>query len=1526
MSTGPHGAPPEEPPHHDESRASHHLHRGWRWVKRGVLGALAFVVVVLAVAIGAIHTDWGRAKLRAIIESQLASTFAGGAALGKLEGSPFTVLTLRDLVINGPDKKPAITVQRLKVAIGLLPLISHQARVLSVKADGVDVDLRRDAQGGLQIANLMAKTDSAKSTWSVALPDIELRHAHVQLDRGSEKMNFDDLTLDARVRMPHDGPIDASLELATAWRERAGIRIAVDTVVHSGDDGLRVPHLQVRAGDRIEVVGNHVTVVSNPGKLPTIGGAFMIKAAAAAVAELIPEVRIPDDVDVSLTARPIAGQAWTELALAGTFGATPIQLVASADLAGKHARGELTTGTLDLGKLSADKVTGHAAANAVFDVQPGGAEALPVIHTTVRGWGEVDGVPRTEFSLTLGSAGERATAKLDATGDGVKVALDAGIHRVADAITIEAATLRAQIADPARVTGGKAPVHGALTIDLAAHGAVQPEPSLAVTGTIDGKRLRMADLSVGSLHVAIDAARLPARPLGKAHIEARDIVRQTMQVSALTVDAHDRVDGKVVVAVRSRPKQNPWLVDLDALITPPAKASPDTLAVELTHHRIRVANGSDWSGSSGHIEVGPQQITIRDLKSASVLGRLAIDGFYDRAGKQAGDFRAKIDAHGLSLESFGANFHGMVDAHIEAGVHRNVWDGEVVFAGKNMSLDPNQLLIDSRLHVALHGTKLTVDGDATSLGLGTTKLAIDMDAPANVTDARAWKKLGRAGLRTGQLTLQGVKIRRLAELAGIEGDYNGRIDGDFQVTADALGGRLEVHDVAAPQLRGLTGINAQLDLTQTAPTELAPALAVNVEGIGRLEANAKIEMPDQLFDPAAWRALGKRALRGASVRIENVVIDPALLDRIGVASDLRAKLDVAVDVSEGARTLEASVDVAGLRGEPIVQPLNVHLGAKLDDQATTTQLTIKTAGPAANPDGGSELFVIDGKLPGSPSELIAKLSAWRANPKSGDLPLSLTAKLPKVEATRLLAVIGRTEVIGGQLDGTIALTGTLARPAIKIDLAALGIKVPPGRGGKPVRTVEKLAITGGWDGGAIKVNVDGKESDGGTLKLALEADPAALRDGKVSLQAQKLDLLPILAFLPGPAGGASGQLNADLKVTGLDPRTMKIAGELHLLEARLPIAPAVGTLRRAKIDAVIADHQITIAVDGKLGGGSVVMNGSVALDGAAPNGGKAKITLRKIAPIGEIEPQISADVTANLRRDNNQWHATLVVDNGNVVLGKDKGEKIKPAGPPNDMKFVNGDTKAPAGGKHVEQKVPENPVFLVDITVHPTKIESEEFRGSLRGKLQLKATGDEIGMTGNITADNGDLDLFGRRYYLDRAAVSFDGPLDPLLDVRITHEFPDFTTVTSVRGRLSNPELQLASDPGTYSQGELLGFLLGGDPAGDPQNSSASDKVAATGTSFVANKLTGYVRQALPVSIDVLRYEAATADSSAAITVGTWITHTLFLSYRQHLEAMPNENTSEGSLEYWISRRIMLEGTAGDRAIDGLDLLWRKRY
>jgi autotransporter translocation and assembly factor TamB len=1491
--------------------------RGWRWIGRGLAGLVAFVVLAVLGVMFAMHTRRGRELLRAQVEHQLASTFVGGATVGGIEGSPFGELTLHDLVINGADRRPFVSVKTLVVGVGLLPLMSHQARVIAVRADGLDVDLRRDAHGALITQTLTRP--GPPSAWSVQLPEVQVRHGHVRFDTGGEVVNFDGLDLDAWAVLPHAGPIDAGIELRGTWRERRSAVLGVATAVHVDRERTHVslPYLTAKAGE-VTVVGNHLQMRTQPAtpgqpaRAPMFAGDAFVNASVAAVSRLVPGLELPADLVLHVTATPVPGDSWTAIALAGRIDHTPIKFTGTADLDTRHARGELETGALDLARLSRGKVAGAAAGTVVFDVRPGGPGALPVATATVRGWGEVAGIPRTALDVAVTTAGERANAQIHATGPGLVADLAGAIHTAGGRLAIEGATVRVTATDPARATGGKAPLHGALRVDLRGSGALRPSPALTVTGTIDGQHLRMADLSVARLHVALDAAQLPNRPYGRGHVQLVDLVRQGMQLGEITVDATDRPDGKIAVAVRSRPKQNPWLVDADALVTPPADIGAGRFAIELVKHHVRAGSGSDWYGTTGHIDIGPERIALRDLTSASPVGRVAVAGSFQRAGAHRGDLAANVDIASLSLSNITRGYHGKLDAHVAVTRARGAWQGDVRLDGHGISFEPSTELFDGRVDVGLHGRDLALAVDASSSGLGSARLAVQTTAPATVAEPAAWQRLGRDAIRAAKLTLRGVDIHRAAQLAGLAGNYSGRIDGDVDITAAATTGRVELRDLVAPALRGI-GVTAVLDLAAPSPTELTPRVTVTAEGTGTLTAQAELAMPDRPFDPAAWRQLGRGALHGASVRAEGINVDPGLLDRFGVVSELRGRAGIALDIGPAARSLQAVIDVAELRGGPIAQPIDVHATTELDDRATTAGLTVASR--------GAPLIQLTSRLPVSLPELLDRrgnAAAIRAT------PLAATAKLASTDAARLLAVFGRSEVTSGQLDGAIDLGGTLGTPTVAARLTATRLTIPPGPHGKPVRTVERLAITAAWDGTTAKLDLDGTESAGGTLKLAAVVPPRRLRDGTLTLQATRFDMVPILAFAPGPAGGSSGELDANLRLTGLDLRTAQIAGEVHLRDARIPTAPTVGTLRSAKIDAVVADHEIRLVVDGKLGAGTARVTGTVALDGAAPNGGKAKIVLRKVSPIGSVEPQITADIDATLSRDRSQWRADLVVANGYVVVPSDRGEKLKPVGAPPDMVFADGRRMTP-GQRAVRE--PTSPIFLVTVDLRSTRVESEEFRGVIRGKLEIRADGEALAMSGGIDADRGDLDLFGRRYYVDRASVHFDGPVDPLLDIRITHDFADVTTVTEVHGRLSKPELVMSSDPGTYSQGQLLGFLLGGEPGGDPASGPLSSQASTAGQSLVANQIGGYVKKALPVDIDVLRYEAATATSAAAVTVGTWLNSSLFLAYRQNLGSRPdqNENMSEGQLEYWLTRRVVLQGTVGDRA-DGLDLLWRKRY
>ena len=99
------------------------MKRAWRWTKRVTLGLLGLAVLAVAFALIAVHTDWGRNIVRGQVENILADSFPGGAKIGRIDGSPFGTLVISDVVLNGPDKLPLVSVKRLEVQASIAPLL-----------------------------------------------------------------------------------------------------------------------------------------------------------------------------------------------------------------------------------------------------------------------------------------------------------------------------------------------------------------------------------------------------------------------------------------------------------------------------------------------------------------------------------------------------------------------------------------------------------------------------------------------------------------------------------------------------------------------------------------------------------------------------------------------------------------------------------------------------------------------------------------------------------------------------------------------------------------------------------------------------------------------------------------------------------------------------------------------------------------------------------------------------------------------------------------------------------------------------------------------------------------------------------------------------------------------------------------------------------------------------------------------------------------------------------------------------------
>src|SRR5204862_1449943 len=111
-------------------------------------------------------------------------------------------------------------------------------------------------------------------------------------------------------------------------------------------------------------------------------------------------------------------------------------------------------------------------------------------------------------------------------------------------------------------------------------------------------------------------------------------------------------------------------------------------------------------------------------------------------------------------------------------------------------------------------------------------------------------------------------------------------------------------------------------------------------------------------------------------------------------------------------------------------------------------------------------------------------------------------------------------------------------------------------------------------------------------------------------------------------------------------------------------------------------------------------------------------------------------------------------------------------------------------------------------------LRGKDVQADVTGKLHISINGPVLQITGVLEANGGWVDVAGNRFSIEHARFSFAGrtSADPSLDIRLMRRFRDVTVYIDVGGNAAKPEIALAADPPRYSQSEIIGLVLSGDP------------------------------------------------------------------------------------------------------------------
>jgi hypothetical protein len=1299
----------------------------------------------------------------------------------------------------------------------------------------------------------------------VELDQVQVHHAKVISDAG---VTVEELDLAASARIPAGGPIAAIATFGGRWTDRTFGGIAIVTV---GDD-VEIPFATAGAGG--------AWVIASDAAIDARRGHLVAALPAADLARLAPRAPVRGDARVSITAA--ARGAETQLVIAASVGATPLSAVLLGDLVARRGRGVIAVSGADLASVTGDRVSGLGT--AVIAATTDGTHASG---TLIAG-GAVDGYPAGHAVIAVDGTLDGGEVLVLATGEGdARLGAVGHAHRVGSVITVDDAHLGAWVADLDTASLGRAPVHGALATEVQASG---PVTALDVNGTIAGTKLRYERLGVGSLkgrfHALLDDQRL-----GTAHLELAGVVNTRKLVGSAVLDAYNRVDGSIVVDAIGHPAIAPIVATVHGVVTPGTVTE-----IALGRHRLDTPRGV-WSGSGGHVRIDRRTITVRDVETRQGDAWAKVDA---SLGRLTDALTASVEAHAIPAAVARPGVLGTVSGAGTLERARGRWSGSGMLSGTGLALHADTIAIDAGANVTIDGRRVTIGVNASNPTLGGARASLEVDGPNNLVDPDAWLRVARGDLHAVTIGLDQVDVAAISR-----GKTEGHIDGTLSIREGIPSGALRVRGVPTP----VGEAQADVTLALTDVGFVDANAAATISELGAATGSARIAIPDHPFDPAAWKALGTKIARSATAEAKNIAFSPKLLSLLHVDAALRGTVSVKLELGAGASSATLAVDVHDLIGGPLVHGLDVHVESTADAGGTRGALRV----------GAGALTLVDLPNAATPVTLDRWLTAARG---AVTAPISGTVAIGQVEAKDALALVGRTDVTSGTVAGRATIGGTIGTPTGTATLDLRGIHVRPQFASKAPPALEKLHVDAGWGGAAGHVTITGNEAGKGTLLVDVRGRPDQLAslNGRVTIE--KLDLAPVVVFLPGQLAGASGTLETDLTIRGLDPSTGSVRGTLHLRDGRLPIAPSIGTLRKADVQLAITDVGITGSIDGKLGAGTIKVKATSGADGVETT---FDAWLTKVSPIGALQPILDATLHGTFHRERLVWRGKLTVSKTSIVVPEQTGHELLDAAAPTDLIFVD----LPLPHLPIAAAAPLHPWLVAEVDVKPVTITVPEFAvDAIAGGKVTVSVGETIGLDGELRVERGSADLFGHRYRVELGQLVFDGTTDGLLDLKLAHDFSEATTFVRFAGRLSKlsgQEPEFSSEPGAYSQGQLLGFFLGGEPGGDPAKQT-KEAAAGFGASLASTKIGRRLKHYLPVSLDVLRCDPGAGQSGASCTLGKWVTAKIFLSYKQNLQARYDENTGDAALEWHWRPNWQLDLSGGDRHYYGSDLLWRYRW
>lgn len=465
--------------------------------------------------------------------------------------------------------------------------------------------------------------------------------------------------------------------------------------------------------------------------------------------------------------------------------------------------------------------------------------------------------------------------------------------------------------------------------------------------------------------------------------------------------------------------------------------------------------------------------------------------------------------------------------------------------------------------------------------------------------------------------------------------------------------------------------------------------------------------------------------------------------------------------------------------------------------------------------------------------------------------------------------------------------------------------------------------------GDIIVRTSGPTANIDQLKLATrDADLAVT--GSVNLVSDALNLQALgsvdlrAAGIVDPDIHASGTADLSVDVGGVPQRPL-IGGALSVHNASLAVPGFTesltgisGTIRFDRTRAVIEN------LTGQSGGGAIRFGGVISFAGGLPtynvSADAENVRFRYLRSSITGSAKLSlAGTTRNGLLSGTVTISRVVLEPGADLAAVFASASIPAATPVNQQDFLT--------GLSLDVHIQSTPDLQVVTSL------SQDVQATI--DLRLRGTREHPALLGQISANQGQVNIFGSRYTISRGNISFVNPvrIDPVLDLDLQTETRGITVDVIVSGTLNKLSLNYRSDPPLQAKEILALLTVGQTPEFAPEASNgriqADTSALAAGASTILNQAISPASNRLSklfgvtnVRIDPFVQQEFN-NRQARLTLQEQVSRNITVTYVTNL-AQTSEQIFR--FEWSFNPQYSLVAVRDDNGEFGIDIQYKKRF